>query len=240
MTRNRLRGPFVLAFLVATAALEMGAGRAHAQWGFGWFNGFNYVPQPTDYINQLSLVNAANATRGRVPNNVYANNPNSYVNRVRDNGFVPHYAIESRRSPGEQPARRSSSNVSRTSAPQPRPSTPAPAAPAVAEPAPPLASFFDATRKLIWPSDAPVDGDLGEKRNVSDQASLAVRDLVEKHGSAPITTVTDARQKLLDYGRPALRHVRSYATSRVADTFNVFLLSLYDSLAQAANPPAGS
>jgi len=235
MAKNTLRGRSVLAFLVAAAALEIGAGRAHAQWGFGWFNGFNYVPQPTDYLNQWSLVNAATAPRGRVSNNVYANSPNAYTNRVRDNGFVPHYAIESRRSPGEQPSRRPPPNVSQTSSPRPRPSTPA-----VSEPVVPLASFFDATRKLVWPSDAPVDGDLGEKRNVSDRASLAVYDLVEKHGSAPITTVTDARQKLLDYGRPALRHVRTYATPRVADTFNLFLLSLYESLAQAANPPVGS
>lgn len=57
------------------------------------------------------------------------------------------------------------------------------------------------------------------------------------HGVASIATVTAARQKLLDYGRPALQDVRASATPRVADTFHLFLLSLYDSLAQAASPP---
>jgi hypothetical protein len=49
--------------------------------------------------------------------------------------------------------------------------------------------------------------------------------------------VTDARQKLLDYGREALTYVRAHKTPRVADSFHGFLLSLYDSLEQAANPP---
>jgi hypothetical protein len=31
--------------------------------------------------------------------------------------------------------------------------------------------------------------------------------------------------------------IRTYTTPRVADTFHLFLLSLYESLAQAANPP---
>ena len=56
-------------------------------------------------------------------------------------------------------------------------------------------------------------------------------ELVEKHRSAPITTVTEARQKLLEYGQPALRLVRSVSTPRIAEGFHMFLLSLYDSLA---------
>ncbi len=63
-----------------------------------------------------------------------------------------------------------------------------------------------------------------------------VLELVEKHRSAPITTITDARQKLLDYGQPALRVARSVSTPTIADSFHMFLLSLYDSLAAAANP----
>ena len=56
--------------------------------------------------------------------------------------------------------------------------------------------------------------DLKPKRDISDQACLVVLELVEKHGSAPITTVTDARQRLLDYGQPALRVIRSLSTPR--------------------------
>ena len=69
---------------------------------------------------------------------------------------------------------------------------------------------------LVWPADSPADGDLKPKRDTSDQACLAVSDLVDKHGSAPITTVTYARQRLLDYGQPALQLIRSrhHAASR--------------------------
>ena len=79
------------------------------------------------------------------------------------------------------------------------------------------------------------------KRDISDQACLVVSDLVDKHGSAPITTVTDARQKLLDYGQPALANLCEATRPRGSrKRFHLFLLSLYDSLAQAANPPAGA
>jgi hypothetical protein len=99
-----------------------------------------------------------------------------------------------------------------------------------------IGSFFDASRTLVWPSDSPVDEGLLEKRNTSDRACLVVADLVEQHRSAPITTVSYARQRLLEYGQPALQLIRSRSTSRVAESFHLFLLSLYEALAQAANP----
>ena len=100
----------------------------------------------------------------------------------------------------------------------------------------PIGSFFDASRILVWPSDAPVEGDLITKRDTSDQACLVVSDLVDKYRSAPITTVTYARNRLLEYGQPALQLIRSHSTPRIAENFHQFLLSLYDSLAAAANP----
>jgi len=60
----------------------------------------------------------------------------------------------------------------------------------------------------------------------------------QKSGVASMAAVTDARNKLLDYGRPALQIVRTQETPRVADSFHLFLLSLYESLAQAAMPSA--
>jgi hypothetical protein len=60
----------------------------------------------------------------------------------------------------------------------------------------------------------------------------------KQNGVAALASVTDARQKLLEYGRPALAHVRAHETPRIADTFHMFLLSLYESLAQAATPAA--
>ena len=124
----------------------------------------------------------------------------------------------------------------------PRPSSPGvtPTAMTVAQQMPslPLASFYDAEGQIVWPADSPVAGDLKEKRSVFDQASQLALAETKKSGVASIATVTDARQKLLDYGRPALQYVRTHETPRVADGFHLFLLSLYESLAQAINPTA--
>ena len=80
-------------------------------------------------------------------------------------------------------------------------------------------------------------GELNEKRESFDAASQTVLAETKKNGAASIATVTNARQKLLDYGRPALQYVRAHETPRIADTFHLFLLSLYESLAQAVNAP---
>jgi hypothetical protein len=217
--------------ILGAAVLGLGSNQARGDWGGGGgFGGFNYVPSPTDFLNQQALVNAARA--GSPPsNNVYAGNPNSYLNRIRDNGFVPSYDVV-RRVP---PAQRPNPPVS----PGERPGGQAPPQTVNTVPAPvvPLPSFFNDARQLIWPSDAPVAGDLKRKRDISDEGCLVVLGEFQRLGRASIASVTDSRQKLLDYGQPALQEIRTYTTPRVADTFHLFLLSLYESLAQAANPP---
>lgn len=206
--------------------------------GMGLFLPWNNVPSPTNFVNDWALQNAARGGRRPPSNNVYANNPNSYVNRIRDNGFVTQYDARGR-SPGRR--RPASPPASLGQAP---PSTPAPApAPADAKPAAsrpslPLASFFDAAGKLVWPADSPVEGDLKAKRDVSDQAVVNVRREVDAQGWAPIAMAAEARQKLLDYGRPALQEIREDSTPRIAEAFHEFLLSLYDSLSAATIPPA--
>jgi hypothetical protein len=221
------------ALVVCAAAMGVASPEARAQfggpgmWGWGW-GGFNYVPSPTNFLNDHALLNASRA--GRPPsNNVYAGNPNSYVNRLRDNSFTPSYNVQRRRPSTAAPV-----------AMGPSPGrAPAPAAPPVdrVAAAPALSSFFDASRRLVWPSDSPVDGDLKPKRDASDRASLAVLDEALANGHATVASVTDARQKLLDYGRPALQAIREKATPVVADTFHAFLLALYDSLRQAGTAP---
>ena len=96
-----------------------------------------------------------------------------------------------------------------------------------------ITSFFNRDEVLVWPSDAPVDGELGPKRATSDEASRAVLREYNRQGLARLATAIDARERLLDYGRPALRSLRESSTSGIADTFHRFMLSLYDSLAQA-------
>jgi len=235
MTRNKLRLHDLLAILVATAALELGASQVHAMgFGYGILGGFNYVPSPGDFLNQHALLNAGRAG-APVSNNVYANNPNAFINRIRDNGFVPHAGIVDRRSPGYQASRLRPQSLSQTGNNQSPPAASSANA-AARRPVVPIGSFFDASRMLVWPSDAPVEGDLITKRDTSDRACLAVSDLVDKHRSAPITTVTYARNRLLEYGQPALQFIRSHTTPRIAENFHQFMLSLYDSLAAAANP----
>jgi len=234
MTSNARRTNALVALFVAAAAFGLVPGRAQAQWGggfggMGWgWGGFSQVPKPESFINSKALIDAGRDTH--IPSrNVYANNPNSYINHIRDNGFVERYDV----------ARRDPSYYRYASPPsQPLGARPTPAAMTLAQQTPrlPLASFYNAENQIVWPADAPVAGDLKEKREIFDQASQAVLSESKKSGVASVATVTDARQKLLDYGRPALHHLRIYETPRVADTFHLFLLSLYESLAQAINP----
>jgi hypothetical protein len=234
MHRNKMRRFHVLVFVVTTAALAIGTSSARAIFDMG-LGLFNRVPSPTQLINDQALISAG-AGRRQPSRNVYANNSNSYINRIRDNGLSPHYGAESRRPPGFEVDRRRARSLSQANN---TPSQPAAVAIAEADPRPvhPIGSFFNVSRQLVWPSESPVADDLRAKRDTSDQACLVVVDLVEKHRSAPITTVTYARQRLLDYGQPALRALRSLTTPRVAEGFHLFLLSLYESLAAAANPP---
>jgi hypothetical protein len=240
MISDRRRHFHVLTLVLAMAVVELGKSPAHAifEMGFGLFG--PQVPSPTQFINDHALVRAGAAQR--LPSrNVYANNANSFHNRLRDNGLSSHYSVDSRRSPGFEVDRRRERSLS-----QARTTTPAPAPAPVAEPQPDarpvsaINTFFNTARQLVWPSASPVTDDLKPKRNISDQACLVVLEIVEKHGSAPVTTVTDARQRLLDYGQPALRLIRTVATPRIAEGFHVFLLALYDSLGAAANPADGN
>jgi hypothetical protein len=102
----------------------------------------------------------------------------------------------------------------------------------------PLASFYKADGQIEWPGEAPSADGLKQKRDEFDKASKTALDEVKKTGVASIATVSEARQKLLDYGRPALQYAKAHETPRVADTFHLFLMSLYESLAQATNPVA--
>ncbi len=228
MSREAWRALRRAALLMLAYALSP-AVEARAQWGgmgfggLGWgFGMFRPVPSPTDYINSKSLVDAGRGGSGPTNFRPYGDSPNAYWNRVRDNGMVPRYEVARR-----QPAYR------RYSAP---PAAQAEAAQPVPRPITPLNAFFEGTTpQLIWPGDAPT-GDLKAKREAADSAVLLVYSEVRQNGVASIAAATDARQKLVDYGRPALDEIREHRTPATADAFHHFLLSLYDSLAQATTP----
>jgi hypothetical protein len=203
----------------AQAQFGFGGGGFGGGWGFGLFRP---VPAPETFINSLALTNAAHPPA--LPSrNVYANNSNSYLNHVRDNGFTDRYSVNRDEMPSY---RRAQGLTSQPVAPQ----APTPA------PALPLSSFYNAENVLVWPGDSPLEGDLKEKRAVFDKSSAAVLSETKKDGVASMSSVTDARNKLLDYGRPALAYTRAHDTARISDSFHMFMLSLYESLAQAINP----
>jgi hypothetical protein len=94
--RNTCALGFIAAIAISTAPTPVQAqwGFGMGGWGWGW-GGFSQVPKPETYIYQKSLVDAARAIP-RPSRDVYANNPNSYINHLRDNGFVEHYSIARR------------------------------------------------------------------------------------------------------------------------------------------------
>jgi len=228
----------IVVVIVAAAAFGVGPRRAVAQFGtgsgcdgFGFaFGGFSQVPKPESFLYQNALADAGRDTH--MPSRgLYANNPNSYINHIRDKGFVERHP-DARR---DDPAR------SGNGRPRPYPATTRTATNVGPEmPVLALSSFYDQKNQLVWPGDAPTAGELKEKRTNFDRASEVVLAEMRKNGVARVATVTDAQQKLLDYGRPGLQYVRAHESPGVPDTYHLFLLSLYESLAQAVNPPAAA
>lgn len=228
--------------LFTTAMLTALAGRSEADFGFGFGFGFeNNAAATTNMLNSWSLQNGATAAAAR-PLNLTA--PRF---QVRDEGFFDRYDLATReamvnrlaRNPGREMRTINPDSVRPTA---PRVSTPAPSpTPAAVKPQPApvvlLADFFAKDRSLVWPSNAPVTGEMGGKREIADQAILAVLNEYELQGLAQLSSVTAARQKLLDYGRPALDYVRNQTTPVMADAFHNFLLSLYTNVGLAATVP---
>ena len=187
-------------------------------------------------LNSRSLINASAAAANR-PQALQA--PRF---QTRDDSFYDKYDLATReamidrvaRDPGREMGTADPSGVlpvvPRVPASQPRP---APPPRQVVH----LADFFDRDQRLVWPSIAPITGDMGKQIEIADQAILAVLNEYDLQGLAQLSNVTDARRKLLDYGRPALDFVRKSTTPAMADSFHVFLLSLYSNVGLAATVP---
>ncbi|WP_435006115.1 hypothetical protein P12x_003772 [Tundrisphaera lichenicola] len=216
------------------------SGRSEAQFGFGGYGfGFGYnqnAYSDVNFLNSRSLNNAAAAAANR-PQPLTAPRFQS-----RDDSFYDKYDLSTResminrvaRDPGREMGTADPSGAlaraARTTAPRPQ-------APAPSQPSFLLADFFDKNHRLIWPSNAPITGGLGKKQEIADQSILAVLNQHQLQGLASLSTVTEARQKLLDYGRPALEFVRKETTPAISDSFHVFLLSLYSQVGLAATVP---
>ena len=156
------------------------------------------VPQP--------VAHAAYAERNKAMGSL--DNSNAYYNHLREPEFFERYDTTSRRSVEENAARRAPP-VSLG-----RPFRPPAHRRADSSPRP-LVDFFDRSRSArLAARDAPTDGDLREKQAVSSRAAQEVLVESKEKGGARIATVTAARSKLLDYGRPALAMLRKRTDPR--------------------------
>jgi hypothetical protein len=229
-------------FLLIIIILSTSASRSEAQFGYGGFGfGFGFQNDRTDinFLNTWALQNGAAAAAERPRNLVAPFQP-------RDVGFFERYDLATHEAMINRVARNPTNELRRLNpnrTPSPAPVTQAPVTPTPAprpevkpEPRPVvrLADFFGPDRKLVWPIDAPISAGMGEKRRIADQAILAVLNEYQLEGLAHLSNVTEARQRLLDYGRPALDYVRNQMTPAVADSFHSFLLSLYSNIGLAA------
>ena len=221
-----------------------GVDRTDAQFVMGLDGGMGYMFQPYQspasvrFLQERSNINAQNAMTNRGFNLGQSGNPNAYWNRRREAALTERSNVSTRQG--------LEGRVSRSYDPRPNPrprppdrltSTPRPTAPAPeTRPAPSLGTFFNNYEELVWPADAPTEGELAPLRQATDQAALVAAREYQKRGYASISTVATARESLLDYGRPALQYVRDRSTAQVADTFHSFLLALYGSLEKAVNP----
>ncbi len=224
---------------IASVLLAACAGGARADYGFGIGIGLPNTQAEVDFVNSWSLQRGAAAA---------ANRPRPLTSpsfQSRDEGFLERYDLATReamvnriaRNPRQQMSTVNPSGL-RPDVPPPPPISRSPQPVAAAEPSARsvvlLGNFFNQDRRLVWPADAPVTGDLGGRRDVADRAMLAVLNEYELEGLAHLSNVTYARERLLEYGRPALEYARRLSTPAMADSFHAFLLTLYSNLGLAA------
>jgi hypothetical protein len=217
--------------------LDSGRDRAlaigYGDFGFGFGFGIGgTVPSPTGFLNDHSIASIGAAAANR-PQSLRAPIPVS-----RDAEFFTRYDAETRLAMEDRVARTprrplGTINQQRTPSLADRPTAPVadfqPQARKIAS----LSSFFNAMRQLVWPADAPTEGDLAAKRAASDAKTLEMYEELRNKGYAYLSTATEARASLLEYGRPALRFMRETATPAISDAFHSFLRALYDSIGES-------
>ena len=175
----------VAAFLVATAAA-----RVEAQVGIGvGYLGVPFlyytpqpVPSPTEYLYDRAKArisaygNAVQQQAAASQMASHSDNPNSYLNRIRDYSGEETYQLTSRRSVSER-----TFNAALQSA---TPPTPATKQPTSQTPPPPLDAFFLPSGELDWPRDAADTEVLRPRAAEAEMAVKAVRSEIQSVGKA--------------------------------------------------------
>jgi hypothetical protein len=102
----------------------------------------------------------------------------------------------------------------------------------------PRDQLFDKDGNIRWPSSAPDSPlNLATSRRTADRAIKDVERGAGKNGRAPVRDVVLARDKLEDYGRPAMEKLRSAGDERGANELGRFLESLDRALVQLSEAP---
>lgn len=96
-----------------------------------------------------------------------------------------------------------------------------------------LLGFFNPDGILVWPTDAPLEGELSGKRATVDAAMQQLKKDLAGFGPPPVSSIVTARNELLAYGRPALAYLREHRSNR-ADSFHAWMLDLYNTLGSLA------
>ena len=73
----------------------------------------------------------------------------------------------------------------------------------------PMSQVIAPDGKVLWPSAAPVNGELGEHRSAAEAAVREASGEFRSSGRATIASVSEAKERLYAYGRPALRDLNS-------------------------------
>lgn len=93
--------------------------------------------------------------------------------------------------------------------------------------------FFNTSGLLVWPADAPLEGELSGKRAMVDTAMQQLKTDLTGTAPPPVSSIVSARNELLAYGRPALAYLREHRSNR-ADSFHAWMLELYNTLGDLA------
>jgi len=93
--------------------------------------------------------------------------------------------------------------------------------------------FFNTDGILVWPADAPLEGELSGKRATVDTAMQQLKNDLTGTAPPPVSSIVNARNELLAYGRPALAYLRENRPNR-ADSFHAWMLDLYNTLGDLA------
>lgn len=97
----------------------------------------------------------------------------------------------------------------------------------------PRGQVLSADGKVLWPARAPAGGELGKARETAESAIRAAVKETEEGRKASVQSVVEAKERLYDYGRPALKKA-SGSSRQSAQGLLHFLMSLervLDSLA---------